>query len=731
MKALLHDSRSGQLRLVEVPTPELRPDGILVQTHFSAISSGTELAKLDTGEKSLLGKAFARPDVVRKVLTVAREEGIASAYQKVQSRLDSLTSLGYSCSGIVLAVGEGVSEFQPGDRVACAGAGFANHCEVNFIPRNLAVRVPLEVPLEAACLTTIGAIAMQGLRQSQVVFGETVAVIGAGLVGVLTIQLARAAGCRVIALDIDARRAEFAQTMGAHLALVVGDSRNAELVEQYTGHGADVVVITASTPSSDPIDLAADLIRDRGRIVVVGDVGLGVSRRKAYAKELAVVLSRSYGPGRYDVQYEEKGIDYPIGYVRWTEQRNMQAFVDFLATDAIDVTRLLQIRHPLCDAEKAYSQLRDQGGYTAIIEFSPEDSVSRGASATVRPDVSRSSATERLRVSCIGAGSFACDVVFPYLSGPHLSGSRGVSLESVATSSGISAESARARFGFARTQTPAQLLQDPATDAVFVLSRHDSHARYVMEALGQHKPVFVEKPLASNRLQLSEIERAFKAGQQQGGSPFVMVGFNRRFAPLTRELRKFFGSRRESMLVHIRVNAGHLSPEHWTHEAGGRIVGEFCHFVDWARFVIGSPIKSVQAAALPNGTRYRQDNVSATLRFQDGSIANLLYLANGDKAVAKEYFEVFCEGAVARLEDFRTLSLTRNGKTKQTKLKRDKGHRYQFESTLEAIRSGGPAPISFQELVEVTETTFAIHEAIANDEIVTSHMEVPAMASKL
>ena len=726
MKALLQDSRSGQLRLLEVPPPELRPDGILVQTHFSAISSGTELAKLETGEKSLLGKALARPDLVRKVLTVAREEGIASAYQKVQNRLDSLTTLGYSCSGIVLAAGEGVTEFQPGDRVACAGAGFANHCEVNFVPRNLAVRVPPEVPLEAACLTTIGAIAMQGLRQSQIVFGETVAVIGAGLVGVLTIQLARAAGCRVIALDIDARRAEFAQTMGAHLGLVAGDPHNATLVEEYTGHGADVVVITASTPSSEPIELAADLIRDRGRIVVVGDVGLGVSRRKAYAKELAVVLSRSYGPGRYDVQYEEKGVDYPIGYVRWTEQRNMGAFINFLATGAIDVTRLLQIRHPLSNAEKAYSQLRDQGEYTAIIEFSPKDYVASGASAPVRSEISRTSAAERLRVSCIGAGSFACDVIIPYLSGD-----RGVSLESVATFSGISAESARARFGFARTQTPAQLLQDPATDAVFVLSRHDSHARYVMEALNHRKPVFVEKPLASNRQQLSEIERAFKAELEQGASPFVMVGFNRRFAPLTRELRHFFGSRREPMLVHIRVNAGHIAPEHWTHEAGGRIVGEFCHFVDWARFVVGSAIKNVQAAALPNGTRYRRDNVSATLRFQDGSIANLLYLANGDKAVAKEYFEVFCEGSIARLEDFRILSMTRNGKTERIKLKRDKGHHPQLELTLEAIRSGRPAPISFQELVEVTEATFAVHEAIANDGIGTSSMEAPALASNL
>jgi threonine dehydrogenase-like Zn-dependent dehydrogenase len=318
MKALLKDLRTGHLQVSVVPAPELRPKGILVQTHFSAISAGTELATLESGEKSLVGKALARPDLVRQVVGVARDQGIRAAYQKVQSRLDALSPLGYSCSGVVLAVGEDVSEFQCGDRVACAGAGYANHSEINFVPRNLAVSIPAGVSMEAACLTTVGAIAMQGLRQGKVAFGETVAVIGAGLVGLLTIQLARAAGCRVIALDIDARRVEFAQAMGAQLSLVSGNSRNPALVEEFSGGGADVCAITASTPSSDPIELAADLVRDRGRIVIVGDVGMGISRRKAYAKELSIVLSRSYGPGRYDPQYEEKGVDYPIGYVRWT-----------------------------------------------------------------------------------------------------------------------------------------------------------------------------------------------------------------------------------------------------------------------------------------------------------------------------------------------------------------------------------------------------------------------------
>ncbi len=311
-----------------------------------------------------------------------------------------------------------------------------------------------------------------------------------------------------------------------------------------------------------------------------------------------------------------------------------------------------------------------------------------------------------------------------------MSGRHGVILESVATSSGITAESARARFGFRRTLAPEEVLHDPGTDAIFACSRHDSHADYVVKALRNHKPVFVEKPLASSPPQLVEVQRAYAAELEQGGSPFVMVGFNRRFAPLTRELRKFFSNRREPMMVHVRVNAGHLPPEHWTHEDGGRIVGEFCHFIDWARFVVDATIHSVQASALPDGTRYQRDNVASTLRFQDGSIATLLYLANGDKTVPKEYFEVFSEGSVARLEDFRVLSLTRNGKTRQIKLKRDKGHSRELELTLEAMRSGEPAPIPFQQLVEVTEAIFAINRAIANDEVVRLGTEVPGPASK-
>ena len=354
MRAILEDVRSGEVTGHEVPQPELRAGGILVRTAFSAISAGTELAHREQVEKSLLGKALARPDLVRQVVDFARTAGVKAAYQRVQSRLDMLAPLGYSCAGVVIAAGQGVREFQPGDRVACAGVGYASHCEVNFIPKNLAVRVPDEVPLEAASLSAIGAIALQGFRQSQAVLGEVVAVIGAGLVGVLTIQLAKAAGCRVIAIDLDRKRAEHAQQFGADLALCSADRDTSSRVQEFARHGADVAIVTAASSSAEPIELAANISRDRGRIVVVGTVDLGVSRKTMYRKELSLVLSRSYGPGRYDPEYEEDGVDYPVGYVRWTEKRNMEAFLDLLSLGAVNLTRLIEKRCPVEQGSEAY-----------------------------------------------------------------------------------------------------------------------------------------------------------------------------------------------------------------------------------------------------------------------------------------------------------------------------------------------------------------------------------------
>ena len=705
MRAILEDLKSGEIATYDVPAPELRAGGILVRTAFSAISAGTEKAKLETSEKSLLGKAMARPDLVRQVIDFARTNGLKAAYAKVQSKLETLSPMGYSCSGEVIAVGEGADGFLVGDRVACAGGGYANHCEINWVPCNLAVKIPESVSLESACLTTIGAIAAQGLRQSRAVFGETVVVIGAGLVGVLTVQLAHAAGCRVIALDLDPARVERTTSFGANLALLSSAANLESVVHDFSRYGADAAIITAATRSAEPLELAARLLRDRGRIVVVGDVGMGVSRSSLYHKELELLVSRSYGPGRYDPGYEENGHDYPVGYVRWTEKRNMEAFLDLLASGSLDISQLLEKRYSVDEAETAYAELRSGKSYTAIVEYAPL------APKTIRamPAPAKRAGVGKLRVGCIGAGSFARAHVFPNLK------SNKISLESVGTASGVAAESARKNFEFARAQMPGEIVSDPDIDAIFITTRHSSHAHYVAQGLDGNKAVFVEKPLAVNRQQLEQVREACGKSEQRGVRPFLMVGFNRRFAPATRRIREFFADRQEPMMIHLRVNAGYIPRDHWTQQAdeGGRIIGELCHFVDWARYVAGVPIRAVSATALPDGSRYHHDNVNAVVTFDDGSIANLLYLANGDPVIAKESYEVFCGGAVARLEDFRKLELARNRKLKTFNQRQDKGHKAEFESTLLAMSSGGDSPIPLPEILEVTEATFSIREVFA------------------
>jgi polar amino acid transport system substrate-binding protein len=709
---LLEDVKSGRVAAYDVPAPELQAGGILVRTAFSAISSGTEKATVEAGRKSLLGKALARPDLVKQVLEYAQSNGIAAARQKVQARLDTLSALGYSCSGLVLQ--SSAAGFQPGDRVACAGGGYASHCEINFVPANLAVLVPDNVDLEAASLTTIGAIAVQGVRQANVTFGETVAVIGVGLVGVLAIQVLRAAGCRVVAIDLSNERAAQATSLGAHLGLSTSDPGLAGAVASFSRYGVDAALITAATKSADPLELAAKLLRDRGRISVIGDVGMGVSRANMYGKEISLAMSRSYGPGRYDPRYEEGGQDYPIGFVRWTERRNMEAFLDLLSSGSHQVGPLLAHRFSVEEGGKAYAAI-EAGAYTAIIDYHAPGDVLAAAKPPL-PITVQTPPKEKVRVGCIGAGGFARGIIFP-----HLRSSAGVVLESVATSTGAAAVSASAGFGFSNAQAPSELLDNPNVDAVFILTRHNSHAAYVQSALERGKCVFVEKPLAIDREQLEMVRTAYAKGMAEKGSAFLMVGYNRRFAPFTEKVKSFFRQRAEPMLVHIRCNAGFLPRSSWVQdpENGGRIVGELCHFVDWARAVVGCSMRNLTAAALPDAGRYTRDNVTATISFEDGSVANLVYAANGDRAVAKEYFEVFCGNSVARIDDFTALHLSRNGKTETLKGRRDKGHRREIELTVEAMKQSEASPISFEELVEVTEATFAVEEAIRTQQIVT------------
>jgi polar amino acid transport system substrate-binding protein len=693
-----------------------------VRTQYSAISAGTERATLELSSKSLLAKAKARPDLVKQVIEYARQNGVKAAYEKVHAKLDTLTTLGYSCAGEVISVADGVHEFRAGDRVACGGGTYANHAEINFVPRNLAVRIPSQVSSVAASLTTIGAIAMQGVRQAEVGIGETVAVIGAGLVGVLTIQILRAAGCRVVAIDLSPQRVNRAAEFGAHLAVATNDPTMASSIKEFSRYGVDAAILTAATDSAEPAEMAAKILRDRGRIIVVGAVGMGVSRSNMYMKELSLTLSRSYGPGRYDPQYEEGGIDYPIGYVRWTERRNMEAFLDLLATEQIDVTPLLEHRYGIEEGAKAFADLKNDL-YTAILEYNDASAASqRTVSAVVaaRPRIG-----DEVRVGCIGAGSFASGVIFP-----TLQSIKGVRLQSVATISGAGAASAQRAFKFQTAEQPSELLNDPDVDVVFVLTRHDTHATLTAQTLQVGRPVFVEKPLAVDRKQMAQLQEAYAVQLQAGRAPFVMVGFNRRFAPFTEKIRQFFASRREPMMIHVRVNAGFIPHDHWIHAQGGRIAGEFCHFVDWARSVVGSPIQSVSATGLPNSTQFASDNVAVTLKFADGSVANLLYLANGDRSIPKEFFEVFCQGAIARLHDFCTLELAFNGKVQKFKSAQDKGHRQELQLTIEAVRDGKPSPISFEELVEVTEATFLVQQALATGKVIRLAPPAPDAATE-
>ncbi len=595
MRAVLEDMKSGDVSCYEVPAPEVQPGGILVRTAFSAISAGTERVKVEAGKKSLVAKAMARPDLVKQVLDYAKGNGIRAAYQKVQARLDTLSTIGYSCSGYVLEVGNGVTEFKPGDRVACAGGGYANHCEINFVPRNLAIRVPDNVGLGRSCAYhhrrhchAGHAPGQRHLRRNR--SGDW-----------------RRAGrrsnhadcaCRRLPRDCHrslAERAARAVEFGAHLGLTSNDPNLLPAITAFSRYGVDAALITAATPSAEPLELAAKLMRDRGRVVIVGDVGMGVSRGNMYMKELSLSMSRSYGPGRYDPNYEEYGEDYPIGYVRWTERRNMEAFLDLVSTGAINVSQLAAVKYAVESGGKAYDDLRT-GIYTAIIDYgAPADGkVTKPALKIATPEPRP---LGELRVGCIGAGGFARSMIFP-----NLQAQKGVVFESVATGSGVVAESTRKGFKFNRAQAPAELLLDPNVDAVFIATRHDSHAQYVASALRGGKAVFVEKPLAMSREQLYDIRDVYEELLQAGKAPFVMVGFNRRFAPLSKKIMQFFGQRTEPMMVHARCNAGFIPRDHWIQkgEGGGRIVGEFCHFVDWARAIVGSPIESVTASALPD-----------------------------------------------------------------------------------------------------------------------------------
>jgi predicted dehydrogenase/threonine dehydrogenase-like Zn-dependent dehydrogenase len=685
MKQVVQNYRTGELRVDDVPAPIARARGLLVQTLVSAVSAGTEKSKVDLARKSLVGKAMSRPDQVKKVLDTLKKEGARATFSKVRNKLDALSPLGYSAAGRVVAVGDGCEGFGVGDVVACAGAGFANHAELLWVPANLCSKVPDGVTPEAAAFATIGAIALQGVRQAEAQLGETIAVIGLGLLGQLTVQLLRAAGCRVIGVDVDAWKVELARSQGAHLALSRSDDVVGQTYAFTDGRGADSIIITAAAPNNDPVVLAGDIARDRAHVVMVGAVPLDVPRSPYYEKELDVRLSRSYGPGRYDKNYEEKGLDYPVGYVRWTENRNMQAFLHAIAAGQVQLDGLITHRVPLVEAERAYNLIAGDSGerFLGVVLTYPDEPV------RTRPVVKSAVATRArgARLGFIGAGSFAGGTLLPILKA-----SAGVSLVSVCSASGLTARDAARRHGFAKAcASPDEILEDEGIDAVVITTRHDSHAELAARALARGKAVFVEKPLALTRAQLSEVMTAAST------NPALVVGFNRRFSPHTAIVQRAFAGIAGARVIMIRVNAGAIPADSWIHDpesGGGRILGEVCHFVDLAQTLADSTIRRVHATAiaLPDPASRLRDNVAITLELDNGSLANILYTSKGDPALGKERVEVFAGGVSAVIDDFVTTTVVRGGKTERHKTTQDKGHREELSRFLRMLASGGPSP---------------------------------------
>ncbi len=727
MKQVLQNIRNGETYIAEVPIPTPKPGMALVKTASSLVSAGTERMLVEFAEKSLVGKARSRPDLVRQMMDKARREGPITTLEAAFNRLDQPMALGYSSAGVIVTLGEGLKGFQIGQRVACAGGGYAVHAEYAMVPQNLLAGLPDQVGFDQAAFATLGAIAMHGFRLTGAQVGERIAIIGLGLLGLLAASIAKAAGCQVLGIDIDPHRVDLAAQMGIE-GIIREHAENAAQTFSRS-RGCDAVLICADTPSNDPVELAGMIARDRANIVATGAVGLQIPRKIYYEKELSFINSRSYGPGRYDRNYEEAGQDYPIGYVRWTEGRNLEAFIDLLGSERIDVEPLISHRFPIEDAAQAYELItgKKQETFLGILltypqTTSPIDTPPKrvelpGKTIPVKPT------TSQVTVGVLGAGNFASAVMLPILQKfPS------VRFTGIASVSGVNAQHAAGRYGFSfATSDELQVIEDPGTQIVAILTRHHLHARQTIVALKAGKSVFCEKPLAITPEELNEIADVLKNVSEadqirndQNQHPILMVGFNRRFAPLAKKMAGFFEGRHEPMIAHYRINAGYIPPSHWVHDplqGGGRIIGEGCHFIDFLTFLVGSPPTAVRAQALPDNGKYNQDNVTISLSFSDGSLGTIDYLANGDKSFSKENVEVFCGGQVAVLDDFRRLVMIQNGKrkVKRSILRQDKGHRGEWEAFISALHTQGNPPIPYEHIIGVTQASFLAVKALKGE----------------
>jgi predicted dehydrogenase/threonine dehydrogenase-like Zn-dependent dehydrogenase len=707
MLQLTQNLKTGRMELSEVPVPAAAKGRVLVRNHYSVISAGTEGGKVSTARKGYIGKAKEKPAQVKQVIDTLKSEGIASTYRRVMNKLDALSPLGYSSAGVVEAVGEGVTGFRVGDRVACGGEG-ASHAEAGSLTENLLVKVPDNVDLRDAAYATVASIAMQGVRQAGLSLGESCAVIGLGLLGQLTVQILKAAGMRVAGIDIDPTVVELARRSGADIAFTRGSGDEEQAIAVFSGgYGVDAVIITAGTSSLDPVELAGRFCRRKGKIVIVGAVPTGFSRENYYKKELELRMATSYGPGRYDPNYEEKGLDYPIGYVRWTENRNMAAFLQLVSDGSVDLSFLTTHEFEFRNAPEAYEMImeRSEPFVGIVLKYDIEGDI--GTSVKLDGDRAAAPAAGDIRVSFIGAGSFAQNLLLPNI--------KDAEMVTVATSQGHTAKNVAQKWGFRTATCDTGEVFGDDSNVLFIATRHDSHAEYVKSALKAGKNVFVEKPLCLKEEELEEIAGIYREAQGLR----LMVGFNRRFSPQVRKVKEQFTDTLPKA-IDYRINAGAIPADHWIQDreaGGGRIIGEVCHFVDLAMFLAGSLPKSLSAHAMeaPAGLL---DTLNVSILFRDGSIACVSYFANGSKALKKERIEVFSSGKVAVIDDFSKLDIYTSRKSSKGSGSQDKGHAREVKEFLDSIRKGGPAPISFEEIFWSTKMSFDIIRSITSGETV-------------
>ncbi len=719
MKQVLQNLKDGSTTLADVPTPRPAAGQLLIHTTTSLVSAGTERMLVEFGKANWLDKARQQPEKVRMVLDKVRTDGLATTVEAVQSKLDQPLALGYCNVGLVAEIGRGTDGFLQGDRVVSNG----KHAEVVCVPKNLCARIPEGVSDEQASFTVLAAIGLQGIRLVQPTMGECVVVTGLGLIGLLTVQMLRAQGCRVLGIDFDRARLALARSFGAEVVNPgAGEDVLAAAHAFSRGRGVDAVIITASTKSNEPVSQAANMCRQRGRIVLVGVTGLELSRADFYEKELSFQVSCSYGPGRYDPGYEEGGIDYPLGFVRWTEQRNFEAVLDLMASGQLEVAPLVSHRYPLSDALEAYELLASsEPSLGIVLQYPGAAGQAKGALGLrmVALDPDRvAGAPGKANVAFLGAGNYAGRVLIPAFK------AAGATLRTVVSSGGVSAVHYGRKHGFAQASTDAAaMLADPSVDTVVIATRHDAHASQVLAALQAGKHVFCEKPLCLTLDELADIEGALgvtSAGTKgpDAGAPLLMLGFNRRFAPQVLKIKQLLAAVNEPKSLLMTVNAGAIPSDHWTQDkdvGGGRIVGEGCHFIDLLRHLAGSPIASYHAVALGRhpALEIAADKATITLQFADGSIGTIHYLANGDKGFPKERLEVFCAGRVLQLDNFRKLrGWGWSGFSKMNLWRQDKGQNACARAFVDAVKEGGPGPIPLNELIEVSRVSIEVQQAV-------------------